>query len=83
MRNVAADNAEYWDFICGSSAAKMLQIKNVTPNELLRFDEWYLNFYPYLKKFLARNVPKDSPTLEIGLGYGTVSEWLGKRQNYT
>lgn len=80
MRNVAADNAEYWDFICGSSAAKMLQIKNVTPNELLRFDEWYLNFYPYLKKFLARNVPKDSPTLEIGLGYGTVSEWLGKRQ---
>lgn len=80
MRNVAADNAEYWDFICGSSAAKMLQIKNITPNELLRFDEWYFNFYPYLKKFLARNVPKDSPTLEIGLGYGTVSEWLGKRQ---
>lgn len=80
MRNIAADNAEYWDFVCGSSAAKMLQIKNVSPNELLRFDEWYFDFYPYLKKFLARNVPKDSPTLEIGLGYGTVSEWLGKRQ---
>ena len=80
MGSVAADNSEYWDFICGSSAAKMLRIKNVSPNELLRFDEWYFNFYPYLKKFLAENVPKDSSTLEVGLGYGTVSEWLGKRQ---
>jgi hypothetical protein len=49
MGNVAADNSEYWDFICGSSAAEKLRIKNVSPNELLRFDEWYFNFYPYLK----------------------------------
>ena len=76
MGSVAADNSEYWDFICGSSAAKMLRIKNVSPNELLRFDEWYFNFYPYLKKFLAENIPKDSSTLEVGLGYGTVSECL-------
>ena len=76
-----SQNSDYWNFICGSAAAKRLGIKPGDTNELFRFDRWYFDFYPYLQPFLARNVPQESPTLEIGLGFGTVSQWLGERQH--
>jgi len=75
---ISSRNAGFWDELCGTQLAKSLGIVDNTPQSLKRFDEWYFNFYPYLNqhipfdKFLSRDV------LEIGVGYGTVSQRLAE-----
>ena len=65
----------YWDYLCGSSDWKRLGLQYITPKSLETFDNWYLeDFYPYLKKYLP--VSLDGNVLEIGLGFGTVSQFL-------
>jgi len=74
-------NSKFWEFICGSSLARELGITGHTPDDLKRFDDAYFDFYFYLKCFLIRHIPPHTSVLEVGLGFGSVSQWLGNRQN--
>jgi len=72
------ENRSFWDELCGSQAAEMLGINDSSPESLKKFDDWYFDFYPYLKPFLSAVAHPDIRLLEVGLGYGTVSEYLAE-----
>lgn len=70
------EKEDFWEEICGTVAFKRLGLKKVTPDSLAIFDAWYFDHYPYLKKYFSKNELKDKTVLEIGLGFGSVGEYL-------
>jgi SAM-dependent methyltransferase len=75
---VSAANEKFWDELCGSQLAKYLGVTDSSPSSLMKFDDWYLNFYPYLDSHIGFSDQQDKDVLEIGLGYGTVSQKLAE-----
>jgi len=75
---VSNKNAEFWNELCGSQLAKHLGIMDSSPGSLKKFDDWYFNFYPYLFDHIPFESLKGKSVLEIGLGYGTVSQRLAE-----
>lgn len=69
-------NSTFWNELCGSHLATQLGITDSSPLSLKRFDDWYFDFYPYLKPFLRSAINTTGKVLEIGLGYGTVAGYL-------
>jgi SAM-dependent methyltransferase len=75
-------NASFWDELCGTTLAKQLGVTDDSPESLERFDRYYLDLYPYLEGYLpSRDDGGEGGErlLEIGLGYGTVSQILASR----
>lgn len=72
------DNNEFWSELCGSHLAKVLGIEDDTEASLKKFDDWYMDYYPYLVSHLPSGDLTGKRVLEIGLGYGTVSSVLMK-----
>ena len=69
-------NASFWSEPCGTASATNLRLDLTQPDELNRYDEWYFNFYSYLKPYLKQVISKEDQTLEVGIGLGTVSRYL-------
>lgn len=69
-------NAEFWNELCGTTLAKSLGISDSSPPSLRKFDDWYFEFYPYLFDHIPFPDLNGKDVLEIGLGYGTVSQRL-------
>jgi len=69
-------NASFWDELCGSGLAQMLGITDRSPASLKRFDQAYLDFYPYLLGHICPEQLEGKRVLEVGLGYGTVGQVL-------
>ena len=42
-------NMAFWDELCGSTDAQSLGITDSSPQTLKLFDDWYMDFYPYLE----------------------------------
>ncbi|HBP19732.1 MAG TPA: hypothetical protein DEA08_18325 [Planctomycetes bacterium] len=76
---VSEENAEFWDELCGTGFAKSLGLGHEKPSSeaLARFDAAYLDYYPYLGRYLAGPFAGQR-VLEIGLGYGTVGQLLSE-----
>jgi len=75
---VDAQNAAFWDTLCGWNLAQEAGITGRDEDDLRRFDELYLGFYPYLESY----VPNDfvgKKVLEVGLGYGTLGQLIASR----
>jgi SAM-dependent methyltransferase len=72
---VDARNATFWDELCGSAFARQLGIKDASEESLRRFDAAYMDFYPYLARYIPKRLDGED-VLEIGLGYGTLSQVL-------
>jgi SAM-dependent methyltransferase len=72
-------NRSFWDELCGSGLAGSLGITEITPTSVERFDRAYLDFYPYLVRYLDGLPVEGRDTLEIGLGFGTVGQVLAAR----
>lgn len=82
--NVDQANAEFWDELCGSTFAQALGITDHSQASLERFDRAYLDFYPYLLPRVGLEQLTDRTVLEVGLGYGTLSQELAAvAANYT
>jgi SAM-dependent methyltransferase len=77
---VDARNASFWDELCGTTLAKQLGVTDDSPESLERFDGYYLGLYPYLEGYLPEASAGAGRLLEIGLGYGTVSQILASRR---
>ena len=76
--DVSQRNAEFWDELCGTHMARRLGIRDASPGELARFDAAYLALYPYLLGYFPREWAEGRQVLEVGLGYGTLSEALAR-----
>jgi SAM-dependent methyltransferase len=72
-------NAAFWDELCGTGLASQLGITESSPENLARFDAAYMGMYPYLDRYLPSRGTEAERLLEIGLGYGTVSQILAAR----
>ena len=74
----------FWNELCGSRAFKNLGLNEVSPSAISKFDEWYVDYYPYLYDYIPFNSLSDKKVLGIGLGFGTVGEKLFKKaKSYT
>jgi SAM-dependent methyltransferase len=69
-------NADFWNELCGTATARALGITEPSRENLRRFDEWYMNYYPYLGRYVYSEDLKRKKVLEIGLGYGTLGQVL-------
>lgn len=78
QENISSRNSEFWDELCGSQLAKSLGIADSSPESLKKFDDWYFDFYPYLFNHISFEELKGKAVLEVGLGYGTVSQKLAE-----
>ena len=75
---LAARNAAFWNELCGTSFARALGVTDDSPASLKRFDDWYFAFYPYLLIHIPFEDMKAKDVLEVGLGYGTVSQRIAE-----
>jgi SAM-dependent methyltransferase len=71
-------NAAFWDELCGTSLALSLGIRDRSIESLKRFDRAYLAYYPYLLKYVPLRKMAGKNVLEIGLGYGTLSQQIAQ-----
>jgi ubiquinone/menaquinone biosynthesis C-methylase UbiE len=71
-------NAAFWAELCGTSLAQSIGVTDRTPESLRRFDDAYMGLYPYLPAQLRAPLEPGESLLEIGLGYGTVSQRLAE-----
>lgn len=82
--DISTKNSDFWNELCGSQLAKFLGIADSSPESLKKFDDWYFDFYPYLFDHIPFSELKGQDVLEVGLGYGTVSQKLAESgANYT
>jgi len=75
---IDAQNAAFWDTLCGTGLAQTLGITDGSPASLKKFDDWYLDYYPYLLRHVPVHAMRGSDVLEIGLGYGTLSQKIAE-----
>lgn len=79
-----AQNASFWNELCGTQMAKQLGVVDSSPASLKKFDDWYFTFYPYLAEHIPFHEMQGKSVLEVGLGYGSVSQRLAEAgSNYT
>lgn len=78
QKELDSQNASFWDELCGTSFARELGIDTVDEQALRVFDDAYMTFYPYLWQYLQLPRVRTENVLEIGLGFGTVSELLAR-----
>jgi SAM-dependent methyltransferase len=78
QENISSKNSDFWNELCGSQLAKSLGIMDSSKESLEKFDDWYFDFYPYLFEHIPFEQLKKRDVLEIGLGYGTVSQRLAE-----
>lgn len=76
QKEIDISNQKFWNELCGTQLAQQLGVVDPTPKNLTKFDDFYFEYYPYLKKYLFLDEVKGKNVLEIGLGYGTVSQTL-------
>jgi len=71
-------NSAFWNELCGSHLATILGITDDGPESLKKFDDWFLDFYPYLFKHVPVHDWAGKRVLEVGLGYGTLSQKIAE-----
>lgn len=67
-------NASFWNELCGTGFAMSLGINDHSLESLQRFDQAYMDLYPYLTKRVPVAEMRGKRVLDIGLGYGTLGQ---------
>jgi SAM-dependent methyltransferase len=75
---VDRQNSSFWNELCGTTLARSLGILDFSRPSLERFDRYYLRIYPYLTGYLRLEELRGKDVLEVGLGYGTVSQRIAQ-----
>ncbi|WP_133129603.1 class I SAM-dependent methyltransferase [Legionella yabuuchiae] len=76
QQTIDKKNESFWNELCGTQLAKELGVVDSSQESLAKFDKFYMDYYPYLESYLFLNEVKDKNVLEVGLGYGTISQKL-------
>ncbi len=77
--DVTQANAEFWNEPCGTALARSIGIEEITVDALARFDAAYLGYYPYLIPLVEQAGVAGATVLEIGLGFGTLGQYVAQR----
>jgi SAM-dependent methyltransferase len=77
-QSVSDQNAAFWDELCGTYFAKSLGVTDNSRESLKRFDDGYFAIYPYLSEHIPFHLMHGKDVLEVGLGYGTVSQKIAE-----
>jgi len=81
---IDSSNSEFWNELCGSALARALGVRDSSAASLKRFDDWYFDYYPYLLPFVSAAGIEGKRALEVGLGYGSLSQKIAQAgANYT
>ena len=72
QNQIDSKNAQFWNELCGSVLARSIDIREVSAENLRRFDYAYMALYPYLWDYVVKEELEGKKILEIGLGYGTL-----------
>jgi len=75
---IDAANASWWNELCGSAAARAWGVTDTSIDSLRRYDDNFLRYYPYLDRHIPWTGLRGKHVLEVGLGYGTVSQKLAQ-----
>ena len=78
MSDIDQANIAFWDELCGTHLADVLGITDALPASLKRFDDWFFDFYPYLFDHVRLSELAGTDVLEVGLGYGSVSQKIAE-----
>lgn|SRR5262245_6755091 len=78
QQRLDAENARFWDELCGTGLAKHLGITDHSAESLRKFDDYYFEMYPYLLPTVRPEEMSGKSVLEIGLGYGSLSQKLAE-----
>jgi SAM-dependent methyltransferase len=73
---IDARNSRFWNELCGTQLAQSLGITTQDAEAIDRFDRAYLDMYPYLLDCVPTADFSGKKVLEIGLGYGTLSQQI-------
>ena len=71
-------NAAFWDELCGTTMAHQMGITEHTAQSFQLFDQRYFEFYPYLERHIPFASLDGADVLEVGLGFGSVSQRIGQ-----
>lgn len=74
--DIDTKNADFWNELFGSRAARALGITENTLENLCRFDDAYMAIYPYLASYVTDEDLSGKKALEIGLGCGTLGQFI-------
>lgn len=74
QEEINTQNAEFWNTLCGTTLANHIGVTDGSQASLAKFDEWYMRLYPYLLDRVPVSTMRGKKVLEIGLGYGTLSQ---------
>jgi SAM-dependent methyltransferase len=74
--SIDRQNETWWNELCGSAAAQVWGITDHSPPTLRRFDNNFFDMYPYLDRWIDWDDFEGRRTLEVGLGYGSVTQRL-------
>jgi len=78
MSDIDQANIAFWDELCGTHLADVLGITDALPASLKKFDDWFFDFYPYLFDHVRLSELSGKDVLEVGLGYGSVSQKIAE-----
>jgi hypothetical protein len=73
---VSDNNTDFWNELCGTSLAKHLGMYDAPQGSLRKFNDWCLDFDPFLFDRIPFDAFKGPNILEIGLEYGSASQKL-------
>lgn len=71
-------NARFWNELCGTALAKAIGISDQSHESVKKFDDAYFAMYHYLLPIVRPEEMEGKSVLEIGLGYGSLSQKLAE-----
>lgn len=71
-------NARFWNELCGTNLARSLGLVDHSAESLRKLDDAYFDMYPYLLPAVRPEEMAGKSVLEIGLGYGSLSQKIAE-----
>ncbi|MDQ3141209.1 MAG: class I SAM-dependent methyltransferase [Bacteroidota bacterium] len=82
QEKISHHNKSFWNELCGTNFAKELGITKIDAESLQQFDQAFFKLYPYLKPYLDSLDLESKKVVEIGLGFGTVAQYLVEKKAF-
>lgn len=71
---ITEQNEEFWNELSGTGLANTIGIEDLSKQSIKRYDDAYLDYYPYLLSYIRPERMSGKKVLEVGLGWGTVGQ---------
>src|SRR5687768_1615640 len=84
QQEIDKQNQKFWAELCGTVFAQDLGLTGKDLETIKKYDQAYMDYYPYLLEMIHPEQMRGKKVLEIGLGYGTLARNLASQsESYT